>query len=95
MTCSVSSGWGVIFGSTRDLKCSYQSTKGTIEHYAGHISKYGVRYRFHEGRRHHLGGARPPTSDLAPGALSGRYGGATAGATVGVGVAAHVLVGRF
>jgi hypothetical protein len=34
-----------------------------------------------------------PTINLAPGALSGNYVGATASATAGVGVGANVLVG--
>jgi len=94
MTCNVSSGWGVIFGSTRDLNCSYQSTKGIVEHYTGHISKYGVDIGYTKGGAI-IWAVLAPTSDLAPGALSGRYVGATAGATVGVGAGAHVLVGGF
>jgi len=34
-----------------------------------------------------------PTSDVRPGALEGEYAGATAQATVGVGLGANVLVG--
>jgi hypothetical protein len=34
-----------------------------------------------------------PTGDVAPGALSGGYGGVTGGASVGVGANANVLVG--
>jgi hypothetical protein len=34
-----------------------------------------------------------PTVNLAPGSLSGSYGGVTASATVGIGVGANVLVG--
>jgi hypothetical protein len=34
-----------------------------------------------------------PTANLGPGALSGTYTGATASATVGVGLGANVLVG--
>jgi hypothetical protein len=37
-----SSGWGLVFGSSRDLKCSYSHDHGSIEHYTGHICKCGV-----------------------------------------------------
>ena len=93
LTCNVSSGWGVVFGSTRDLKCVYQPVKGSVEHYTGHISKYGVDIGYTQGGVIVWGVFAP--SDLTPGALGGDYGGATAGATVGVGVGVHALVGGF
>jgi hypothetical protein len=34
-----------------------------------------------------------PTANIAPGSLAGTFGGATASATVGVGLGANVLVG--
>jgi hypothetical protein len=40
-------------------------------------------------------GVLAPTTDLKAGALAGDYGGATGGASVGVGVDANVLVGGF
>jgi hypothetical protein len=92
LTCDVKSGWGVIFGSTRDLKCSYQPTKGRVERYVGHISKYGVDIGYTQGGVV-VWAVLAPTSDVSPGALAGDYAGATAGATFGVGAGAHVLVG--
>jgi len=94
LTCNVSSGWGVIFGSTRDLKCNYQPVKGSSEHYSGHISKYGVDIGYTKGGVI-VWAVLAPTSDLAPGSLSGRYSGATASATVGVGAGVHALIGGF
>ena len=38
-------------------------------------------------------GVFAPTTNVAPGALAGDYAGATASATVGVGVGANVLIG--
>jgi Protein of unknown function (DUF992) len=92
LTCDVSSGWGVIFGSTRDVRCSFQPIKGGIEHYTGKISKYGVDIGYtHAGVI--IWAVLAPTSDLSPGALAGHYAGATAGATVGLGAGVHALVG--
>ncbi|HLY04961.1 MAG TPA: DUF992 domain-containing protein [Rhizomicrobium sp.] len=94
LTCSVSSGFGFIFGSSRDIRCTYQSARGTIEHYSGHISKFGVDIGYTRAGVI-VWAVFAPSSTLAPGALAGDYGGATAGATVGVGVGVHALVGGF
>lgn len=93
LTCNVDSGWGFVFGSSRDLKCNY-SGSGRHEHYSGHIAKYGVDIGYLQGGVI-VWGVLAPTTDLKPGALAGDYGGATGGASVGVGAAANVLVGGF
>lgn len=94
LTCNVSSGWGFVFGSSRDMRCSYQSVRGTVEHYTGRIAKFGVDIGYtREGVI--LWAVFAPSSTLAAGALAGSYGGATAGATVGVGAGVHALVGGF
>jgi hypothetical protein len=94
LTCNVESGWGFVFGSSRDLKCNYSGTGGHHEHYNGHIAKYGVDIGYLQGGVI-VWGVLAPTTDLATGALAGDYGGATAGASVGVGADANVLVGGF
>lgn len=92
LTCNVSSGWGLIFGSSKDLNCTYDSANGHEEHYAGTINKYGVDIGYHGGGVI-VWAVFAPTGDLAPGALSGDYGGVTAGAAVGVGAGGNALVG--
>jgi hypothetical protein len=42
LTCNVDSGWGLIFGSTKGLKCNYEGVGGAVERYSGSIQKYGV-----------------------------------------------------
>jgi Protein of unknown function (DUF992) len=93
LTCNVDSGWGFVFGSTRDLRCTYAVDKsGSAERYVGHISKFGVDIGYHAGGI--LAWAViAPTTDIAKGALAGTYGGVTGGAAVGVGAGANVLVG--
>jgi hypothetical protein len=92
LTCNVSSGWGVVFGSTRELRCSYQPVKGVTEHYFGHISKFGVDIGYTQGGVM-VWAVFAPSSDLRPGALSGEYIGGTASATVGIGAGVNALVG--
>jgi hypothetical protein len=80
-----------VFGSTRDLKCTY-SEDSKVEHYTGHIDKFGVDLGYHAGGVV-AWAVVAPTSNLGKGMLAGRYGGVTGGAAVGVGGAANVLVG--
>src|SRR5579863_10169296 len=93
LTCNVASGWGFIFGSSKDLHCTYRGN-GHFEHYTGSISKFGVDVGYTEGGVL-VWGVFAPTSDLRKGALEGDYVGASAQANVGVGVGANVLTGGF
>jgi hypothetical protein len=92
LTCNVSSGFGFIFGSSKDLHCTYRPSAHPREHYVGTVNKYGVDIGYTEGGIL-VWGVFAPSSDVAPGALSGNYAGATAGATIGVGLGANVLIG--
>ncbi len=92
LTCNVSSGWGLIFGSSKDLNCTFESGTNHEEHYAGTINKYGVDIGYHNGGVI-VWAVFAPTGDLAPGSLAGNYGGVTAGGAVGVGAGANALVG--
>src|SRR5271166_7145053 len=92
LTCNVSSGWAFVFGSSRDLKCTYAPVQGTPDHYVGHIDKYGVDIGYSAGGVM-VWAVLAPTNNLGHGALDGKYGGLTAGAAAGVGGAANVLVG--
>lgn len=91
LTCNVSSGWGFIFGSSKDLRCEFNGN-GFAERYVGTVSKFGVDIGYTSGGIL-VWDVFAPTTGLRRGALSGNYGGATASATVGVGAGANVLVG--
>lgn len=91
LTCNVASGWGFVFGSSRDLHCTFRGN-GHHEHYVGSISKFGVDIGYTEGGVL-IWGVFAPSSDVREGALQGDYAGATAGATIGIGGSANVLVG--
>lgn len=92
LSCTVDSGWGFIFGSSRTLNCVYSAKAGMAENYVGRISKFGVDIGYLQSAVI-VWAVVAPTTDLASGALSGDYGGATAGVTVGVGAGANVLIG--
>ena len=92
LTCNVASGWGFVFGCTKDLHCTFRGNRDHHEHYTGTISKFGVDIGYTEGGVL-VWGVFAPSSDIRPGALEGDYAGATASATVGVGLGANVLIG--
>ena len=92
LTCDVNSGWGFVFGSTRDLRCTYTDNNGTVEQYTGHIDKVGVDLGYHAGGVM-AWAVLAPTANVADGALAGSYGGVTGGLAFGVGASANVLVG--
>jgi hypothetical protein len=93
LTCNVASGWGFVFGSSKDLHCTFRGN-GHIEHYTGSISKFGVDIGYTEGGVL-VWGVFAPTSDMRQGALAGDYVGGSAQVTAVLGVGANALVGGF
>lgn len=94
LECNVAGGAGFIFGSSKDVACIYTPDKGPSDTYVGEINKYGVDIGYTEKSRI-VWVVFAPTSDIQQGALSGNYGGASAQATIAVGLGANVLVGGF
>ena len=94
LTCGVASGWGFVFGSSKDLRCVFRQNNRKAVHYSGSIAKFGVDIGYTEGGVL-VWGVIAPSSDTRPGALDGDYVGASASATVGVGLGANALVGGF
>ena len=93
LTCNVASGWGFIFGSSKDLHCTYRGN-GYREHYTGSIDKFGVDIGYTDGGVL-VWGVFAPASNVGRGALAGSYVGGSAQANVGVGAGANALVGGF
>jgi hypothetical protein len=92
LTCDISGGLGLIFGSQKTLNCAFMpSVPGPVEHYAGTLTKIGVDIGATAGGVM-VWLVYAPTNRGA-GALAGSYGGATAEATVVGGLGANVLVG--
>jgi len=92
LTCNVASGWGFVFGSSKDLRCTFRPSGHAAEHYTGSISKFGIDVGY-TGGEVLVWGVFAPSSDIRAGALQGDYAGASAQATIGVGLGANVLVG--
>lgn len=93
LRCDVASGWGFIFGSSKDLNCVFSPAGGgEAERYTGKIEKFGVDIGYTEAGVI-LWTVFAPKVKLEPGALAGTYVGATAEATAGLGLGANALVG--
>ena len=94
LRCNEASGWGLVFGSTKDLKCVFTgSEKGAKPvNFTGTIKKYGVDIGFTANAV--ILWAVVSTSDkFTPGDIAGSYGGVTASAAWAVGLGANVLLG--
>ncbi len=92
LTCDVSAGFGVIIGSRRSVNCTFApSQPGPIESYSGTITKVGIDIGATAGGVM-VWLVYAPTSRPAA-ALTGTYVGASAEATIAVGLGANVLVG--
>lgn len=92
LTCNVSSGWGIIFGSSRSLNCSYAPATGTAVRYTGKITKFGVDIGYLSSAVI-VWAVFAPAINVDPGALAGSYAGVTGSVSVGYGIGANILVG--
>jgi hypothetical protein len=92
LTCNEAGGWGLVFGSSHDIRCTFSLVSGRVERYVGKISQFGVDIGYQKSAVIIWAVLAPTTTPVA-GALAGTYVGATAGAVAGAGVGANVLVG--
>jgi hypothetical protein len=93
LKCNEASGWGLVFGSTRDLKCIFTpAKKGEPTRFTGKIKKYGVDIGYQQDAVIYW--AVLSTSEkFQPGELAGKYVGATADVAWAVGLGTNVLAG--
>ena len=94
LRCNEASGWGLVFGSTKDLKCVFTgSEKGAKPvHFTGTINKCGVDIGFTENAVI-LWAVVSTSNKFTPGDIAGSYGGVTAEAAWAAGLGANVLLG--
>jgi hypothetical protein len=91
LTCTAAGSTGYIIGSTKDLRCRF-NRPGRDEFYTGTIDKFGLDIG--TTRQTAIAWAvLAPTANLPPGSLTGKYGGVSAEASLGVGVGANALIG--
>ncbi|MGA2566184.1 MAG: DUF992 domain-containing protein [Pseudolabrys sp.] len=92
LVCDVSGGLGMIIGSKKDVQCLFNpSLAGPAEGYIGSISKFGLDIGATSAGQ--MVWAVYAPSSYGPGVLAGVYTGATAEATIAVGLGGNVLIG--
>jgi Protein of unknown function (DUF992) len=91
LRCSLSSSIGLVVASERNVSCIFSSDNGPDEAYEGRMTRVGVDIGFTTGGR--IIWEVFATTNRYAGMLSGRYIGATAEASIAVGLGANVLVG--
>lgn len=92
LNCAVEGGIGFIIGSSKRLDCMFQSGDRR-EPYYGRINKYGLDIGATSTGVLTWAVLAPTRDIMAPGILSGGYGGISGEATVGVGIGANALIG--
>ena len=92
LTCDVGGGVGYVLGSAKSVDCVFSATNGESDSYSGVIRKMGVDLGFTtQGRI--VWAVFAPTAGYHQGSLGGLYQGATAEATVGLGIGTNILIG--
>lgn len=92
LNCAGGGQTSFIVGSVTNMNCVYRPNNGRAENYVATIRRYGVDIG--ATTENALAWAvLAPSQRVMRGDLGGNYGGVAAGATVGVGGTANVLVG--
>ena len=91
LECIVEGGIGLIITSSKAMDCVYRSTTGREDAYIGRLTKYGLDIGV-TGEARMIWGVFS-AGIVEYGALSGRYVGASAEATAGIGAGANALIG--
>ena len=81
-----------ILGSVTELRCLFRRINGETFRYRGVIRRLGVDIGVYQTQALEWA-VYAPTYRLGPGDLRGDYGGVSAGASIGLGLGANVLVG--
>lgn len=92
LTCRTSASVGLLVGSTQRLACQFRANSGWTQNYAGRMNRVGLDIGITAG------GAMAwavlgSSSATKPGALTGRFVGASGDVSLGVGVGANILIG--
>jgi len=94
LSCGIAGGMGFIVGSSKRIDCVYQpSGNGRPERYSGRINKFGVDIGV--TNQSVVVWAVFAPGKVNRGGLQGNYVGASAEATVVLGLGANVLIGGF
>ena len=92
LTCRTSPSLGLIVGSTQRLACQFRGNSGWTQDYVGRMNRIGLDIGITAGGVM-AWAVLGSSSAIQPGALTGRFVGASGEISVGVGAGANILVG--
>jgi hypothetical protein len=92
LTCRTSASLGLILGSTQRLACQFRANSGFTQNYVGRMNRVGLDIGITAGGVM-VWAVLGSSSAIRPGALTGRFVGASGDISVGVGAGANILVG--
>ena len=92
LTCKVAGGVGLILGSSKGMSCTFSPSFRGVEFYGGRINKVGLDIGI-TGETVIVWAVLASQTGFPVGALAGRYVGASAEASIVIGVGANILVG--
>lgn len=92
LTCRTSPSLGLILGSTQRLACQFKADSGWTQNYEGRMNRIGLDIGITAGGVM-VWAVLGSSSAVRPGALTGRFVGASGDISVGVGAGANVLIG--
>jgi Protein of unknown function (DUF992) len=92
LECRAGPATTFLIGSIRDFDCLFWSIGAPSQRYVGTIQRLGMDLGWSSGAAL-VWHVFAPTSAVGPGALAGGYAGVSAGAAIGLGVAANAMVG--
>ena len=92
LTCRTAPSLGLIIGSTQKLACQYRDNSGWTQDYFGRINRIGLDIGITAGGVM-AWAVLASSSAIRPGALTGRFVGASGEISLGVGAGANLLVG--
>lgn len=91
LNCSVAGGVGLILGSSKGMNCIFHPVGGEPEDYTGSVTKLGIDIGV-TGTTYIAWAVFAP-GRVNRGALEGSYSGASAEASIGLGLGANILIG--
>jgi hypothetical protein len=94
LECRAGPSTSFLIGSIRDFDCLFQPVDGPLQRYGATIQRLGIDLGWSNDAVM-VWNVFAPTGVVGPGALSGTYGGVSAGAAVGIGLGANALAGGF
>jgi len=93
LSCHAASGFGLIFGTTREVNCAFSPVGAPPQHYVGHIDSFGFDAGYTEAGVLMWEVLAAATTPPAPGSLAGTYEPHPGSTFVGETAATNTLIG--